>query len=61
MLFAFPKRLGLVTFWVGGFSGGFESPETVSVTNVNGWSENMYVWRSTNANLGSVVVETKAP
>lgn len=59
MLFAFPTRLGIPTFWVGGFEGGFESPETVSVTNVNGWTENYYVWRSTNSNLGSTVVETK--
>ena len=58
MLFAFPKRLGLVTFWVGGFEGGFESPETVSVTNSNGWSEDYYAWRSTNANLGATVVTT---
>lgn len=59
MLFAFPKRLGIPTFWVGGFEGGFEAPETVSVTNVNGWTEDYYVWRSTNSNLGETVVETK--
>lgn len=58
LLFAFPKRLGTVTFWVGGFEGGFENPETVSVTNANGWSEDMYVYRSTNANLGATVVTT---
>lgn len=59
MLFAFPKRLGIPTFWVGGFEGGFESPETVSVTNSNGWTEDYYAWRSTNSNLGETVVETK--
>jgi len=59
MLFAFPKRLGIPTFWVGGFEGGFESPETVSVTNINGWTEDYYAWRSTNSNLGATVVETK--
>jgi hypothetical protein len=58
MLFAFPVRLGTVTFWVGGFEGGFESPETVSVTNANGFSEDYYVWRSENSNLGSTVVTT---
>jgi len=58
MLFAFPKRLGTVSFWVGGFEGGFESPETVSVTNANGFTEDYYVWRSTNSNLGATVVET---
>jgi len=59
MLFAFPKRLGTVTFWVGGFEGGFEDPETVSVTNSNGWTEDYYAWRSENANLGETEVETK--
>jgi hypothetical protein len=59
MLFAFPKRLGIPTFWVGGFEGGFEAPETVSVTNANGWTEDYYAWRSSNSNLGSTVVETK--
>lgn len=58
MLFAFPKRLGTVTFWVGGFSGGFQDPETVSVTNSNGWTEDYYVWRSDSADLGSTVVTT---
>jgi hypothetical protein len=58
MLFAFPTRLGSVTFWVGGFAGGFNAPETVAVTNVNGYTENYYVWRSENPNLGAVVVTT---
>ena len=60
MLFSFPKRLGIPTFWVGGFEGGFESPETVSVTNANGWTEDYYAWRSTNSNLGETSVETNA-
>lgn len=59
MLFAFPKRLGTPTFWVGGFEGGFEAAETVSVTNSNGWAEDYYAWRSENANLGATIVETK--
>lgn len=58
LLFAFPTRLGTVTFYVGGFEGGFEDPETVSVTNVNGYPEDYYVWRSTNSNLGATVVVT---
>jgi hypothetical protein len=60
MLFAFPKRLtpSIPLFCIGGFEGGFESPETVGVTNVNGWSEDYYVWRSTNANLGATIVQT---
>ena len=59
LLFAFPVRLGTVTFWVGGFEGGFESPETVSVTNAGGFMEDYYVWRSTNSGLGATIVETK--
>lgn len=59
LLFAFPTRLGTVTFWVGGFEGGFEAPETVTVTNAAGFQEDYYVWRSTTANLGATVVETK--
>ena len=59
MLFAFPLRLGTPTFWVSGFEGGFEAPETVSVTNANGYAEDYYVWRSTNSNLGASIVETK--
>lgn len=58
LLFAFPTRLGIPTFFVGGFEGGFESPETVAVTNINGYTENYYVWRSTNANLGATIVTT---
>lgn len=60
LLFAFPVRLGSVVFYVGGFEGGFESPETVSVTNVNGYTENYYVWRSTNSGLGATTVETRS-
>lgn len=58
LLFAFPTRLGIPTFFVGGFEGGFEAPETVSVTNINGYTESYYVWRSTNSNLGATVVTT---
>jgi hypothetical protein len=56
--FCYPKRLGTVTFWVGGFEGGFQPVETVSLTNMNGWTEDYYCWRSTNANLGSTAVTT---
>jgi len=60
-LWSCPKRLGLVSFWIGGFEGGFGSPESLSVTNVMGWSEDYYCWRSSNHSLGATVVETKAP
>jgi len=51
-----PTRLGACTFKVGGFDGGFEAAQTVSVTNASGYAENYYVYRSTNANLGSTSV-----
>jgi hypothetical protein len=57
--FCYPKRLGTVTFWVGGFEGGFEAAETVSLTNMNGWTEDFYCWRSTNSNLGETAVTTQ--
>jgi len=58
MLISYPSRLGSVTFWVGGFEGGFEDAETVELTNSAGFTENYYVYRSTNANLGATVVTT---
>jgi hypothetical protein len=51
--YAYPSRLGTATFTVGGFAGGFELPVTLSVTNSNGYAENYYIYRSTNANLGT--------
>lgn len=55
--YAVPKRLGTVTFKVGGFQGGFEAPETVSVTNNSGYTEDYYVYRSTNRVTGSIAVD----
>ena len=50
--YAVPKRLGACSFKVGGFAGGFEAAQTVSVTNDSGYTEDYYVYRSTNAALG---------
>lgn len=52
--YAVPKRLGTVSFKIGGFEGGFEEPEIVSVTNSSSYTEDYYVYRSTNK-LGSSV------
>lgn len=52
-----PTALGACTFKVGGFDGGFEEAQTVSVTNASGYTENYYVYRSTNASLGSTTVQ----
>lgn len=56
IVYALPVRLGTVTFTVGGFAGGFQAPETVSIANVNGYTEDYYVYRSTNSNLGATTV-----
>lgn len=56
VLYALPVRLGTVVFWVGGFEGGFQPSETVSITNVNGHVEDYYVYRSTNSGLGATTV-----
>lgn len=55
--YAVPKRLGTVSFKVGGFEGGFEVPETVSVTNASNYTEDYYVYRSTNKITGSTAVD----
>jgi len=59
VLFAYPTREGTATFTDNdsGFAFAMESPETVSVTNASGYTENYYVYRSTNPNLGAVNVE----
>ncbi|MBD3268463.1 hypothetical protein GF373_17485 [bacterium] len=54
--YAYPSRLGNATFYVGGFEGGFEDPETVSITNASGYVEDYYVYRSTNSGLGATEV-----
>ena len=57
--FCYPKRLGTVVFYQGVNPGGFEDPETVSLTNANGWSEDYYCYRSENHSLGSVELHTE--
>ena len=55
--YAIPKARGTVIFKVGGFEGGFEKPEIVSVTNDSGYTEDYYVYRSTNKITGSTSVD----
>lgn len=55
--YAVPVSYGTCSFNVGGFDGGFEAPVTVSHTNASGYTENYYVYRSTNAALGSTTVK----
>ena len=54
--YIYPKRLGTSVFIVGGFEGGFEAVQTVDFVNINGWGEQYYCYRSTNANLGVTAV-----
>lgn len=56
IVFAYPSRLGTATASVNGFEGGFNSPETVSVTNGFAFTENFYVYRSVVSNLGATTV-----
>ena len=56
IVYAYPSRLGLATFTVGGFSGGFDAVQVVSVINGSGYIENYNVYKSSNANLGTTTV-----
>lgn len=57
--YAYPKRLGATTMWMGGFQGGFEAPQTILFTNSSGFAEDYYVYRSTNAGIGNLSIEAK--
>lgn len=54
-----PARFGACEFTVGGFTGGFSRIATIAFTNASGYTENYYIYRSDNANLGSTVVTVK--
>jgi hypothetical protein len=64
LLFCFPKRWGekgtAYSFYdnTTGFEASFQPAETVSVTNSNGWSEDFYVYRSVQPNLGNITIRT---
>jgi len=55
---AYPVSFGLGVFKTNGFDGGFDSPTTISFTNASGHTEDYYVFRSTNENLGVTEVES---
>ena len=61
IVWASATRLGTVSFTCGGFLGGFDAPQTLTVTNGSGYSENYYVYSSHNANLGSTTCTTSTP
>ena len=54
--FCIHKRLGTCTFYVGGFEGGFILLPELNFTNINGFTEPYYVYRSINKGLGVTTV-----
>lgn len=57
--FALPKRIGAVRFQAkGGLEGGFDAATEISHKNSSDYTEDYYVYRSTEANLGSVTIIT---
>ena len=54
--YACPVRYGSPVFKVGGFEGGFELVRSEDYTNPSGYTEGYQLWRSTNANLGTMTV-----
>ena len=54
--YAHKKSLGVATFVVGGFEGGFNAPTTLSFTNASGYTEDYYIYRSTNPEIGPVTI-----
>lgn len=55
--FACPASYGTPTFTVGGFSGGFTLVSaSISVTNVNGVTQNYQLWESDTPGLGPTTV-----
>lgn len=59
IIYAIPARLGEVTFYVGGFEGGFEAADEQILANESGYEELYRVYRSTNKGLGVTTVEVK--
>ena len=56
IFFCYPTKWGVSSFKVGGFEGGFELLGTVEFENAQGHTENYYVYKSANANLGNTTV-----
>lgn len=56
IVYSYPSRMGVSYQWVNGFQGGFNAPETVSITNINGYTEDYYVYSSEHSGLGATVV-----
>ena len=60
VIYAYPTRLGVATFTVGGFAGGFDLITTdLSITNTSGYTEDYTVYVTTNKNLGNIIVNVQ--
>lgn len=57
--YCIPVRFGTCKFKIGGFNGGFRSPQVIEFTNPSGYTENYYVYMSSNPNLGETKVEVE--
>lgn len=52
-----PTKYGACNFNVGGFDGGFALIDTISFTNALGHTEDYYIYKSDNVNLGTTTVK----
>lgn len=57
--YCIPKGFGTAAFNIGGFDGGFRLVATISFTNNSKYTEDYYIYRSDNANLGLTTVSVK--
>lgn len=57
--YCLPTRLGVPSFNVGGFDGGFNKVATINFTNSDSYAEDYDIYKSTNANLGNSTVVIK--
>ena len=57
--YCLPTRLGVPSFNVGGFDGGFTKVATINFTNSDSYAEDYDIYKSTNANLGNSTVVVK--
>ena len=59
IFYCVPSRLGVCSFNVGGFDGGFSKVATVDFTNSDNYKEKYDIYKSDNANLGNTNVTIK--
>ena len=59
--FAYRAAYGLADFWVNGFEGGFNLVGTIPVTNAYGFTENYYLYQSSQVDLGVTEISVLYP